>query len=86
MLEAMSKEPCAEADWELTQCVSALPFFAMFQDRATMLAAARMCSCRQYTRGEVVWVQDALEEVEDLIACACQLHIRFRQVRDSVPF
>lgn len=31
-------------------------------------------------------VQDALEEVEDLIAYACQLHIRFRQIRDSVPF
>ena len=31
-------------------------------------------------------VQDALEEVEDLIAYACQLHIRIRQIRDSVPF
>lgn len=31
-------------------------------------------------------VQDALEEIEDLIAYACQLHIRLRQVRDSVPF
>jgi hypothetical protein len=31
-------------------------------------------------------VQDALEEIEDLIAYACQLHIRVRQIRDSVPF
>jgi hypothetical protein len=31
-------------------------------------------------------VQDGLEEIEDLIAYACQLHIRFRQIRDSVPF
>lgn len=31
-------------------------------------------------------VEDALEEVEDLIAYACQLHIRFRQIRDAVPF
>lgn len=31
-------------------------------------------------------LQDALEEVEDLIAYACQLHIRLRQVRDAVPF
>lgn len=30
--------------------------------------------------------EDALEEVEDLIAYACQLHIRLRQIRDSVPF
>lgn len=30
--------------------------------------------------------QDALEEVEDLIAYACQLHIRIRQVRDAVPW
>jgi hypothetical protein len=33
-----------------------------------------------------VIVQDALEEIEDLIAYACQLHIRVRQIRDSVPF
>lgn len=31
-------------------------------------------------------VQDALEEIEDLIVYACQLHIRVRQVRDAVPF
>lgn len=31
-------------------------------------------------------VQDALEEIEDLIVYACQLHIRVRQIRDLVPF
>lgn len=31
-------------------------------------------------------VQDALEEIEDLIVYACQLHIRVRQIRDVVPF
>lgn len=31
-------------------------------------------------------VQDALEEIEDLIVYACQLHIRVRQIRDIVPF
>lgn len=31
-------------------------------------------------------VQDGLEEIEDLIAYACQLHIRLRQIRDAVPW
>lgn len=31
-------------------------------------------------------VQDALEEIEDLVAYACQLHIRLRAIRDAVPF
>lgn len=31
-------------------------------------------------------VTDALEEIEDLIVYACQLHIRVRQIRDLVPF
>ena len=31
-------------------------------------------------------VQDALEEIEDLIVYACQLHIRVRQIAGSVPF
>jgi hypothetical protein len=31
-------------------------------------------------------VQDALEEIEDLVVYACQLHIRVRQIADSVPF
>jgi len=31
-------------------------------------------------------VQDALEEIEDLVVYACQLHIRVRQIRDLVPF
>lgn len=30
-------------------------------------------------------VQDALEEIEDLIVYACQLHIRVRQIAGSVP-
>lgn len=31
-------------------------------------------------------VEDALEEIEDLIVYACQLHIRLRQTRDLLPF
>ena len=30
-------------------------------------------------------IEDALEEIEDLIAYACQLHIRVRGIRDVLP-
>ena len=31
-------------------------------------------------------VQDTLEEIEDLVVYACQLHIRVRRIAESVPF